>query len=774
MPDNNGRVTTTSLGFPRIGPDRELKRALEAHWAGRIDQAALLEAAREIRRMRWSAQSDAGIDIFPSGDFSLYDHVLDTALMVGAVPARFRRLELESELDLTFAMARGAEGPGGEVAPLDMTKWFDTNYHYLVPELEPEQTFALSSTRVVDEFNEARAAGFETRPVLLGPLTFLCLSKIPGSSRSPLRLLDELIPVYQELLRQLGAAGAGWVQLDEPCLAQDAPVSLLEGLERAYLQLRQAAPGLKILLASYFGGLGPNLESVVGLPVDAVHLDLARGPEDLERALSAAPESLSLSLGHVDGRNVWRMDPDPAVAGIARATSKLGPSRVMIAPSCSLMHLPWTTRDEASALDPELLSWLAFAQEKLEEVALLARAASGADVRSELEAARASIEARRTSPRRHRPEVAGRLGQVSPADRRQGQTEDQRREFARSLGWPLIPTTTIGSFPQRSELRQARARLRRGELDRGGYEEVIRQEITKVVRFQEEAGLDLLVHGEPERNDMVEYFAEQLEGMVTTARGWVQSYGSRCAKPPIVLGDVWRRSPMTVAWTTFTQGLTDRPVKGVITGPVTILQWSFPREDLDRATSCKQIALALRDEVADLVAAGIRVVQIDEPALREALPLRRADHAAYLRWAVDSFRLAAGGAPSSAQVHTHMCYAEFSDIMEGIEEMEADALYIEAARSGMTLLRSLADSGYPGPVGPGLYDIHSPLVPSVEEMAERLRAAARVIPVERLWANPDCGLKTRTWPEVDPSLRHMVAAARQVAGELEPASAGVR
>ncbi len=507
MPDNNGRVTTSSLGFPRIGPDRELKRALEAHWAGRTDQATLLDAARAIRRMRWSLQRDAGIDIFPSGDFSLYDHVLDTALMVGAVPERFRRLELKSELDLTFAMARGAEGPGGEVAPLDMTKWFDTNYHYLVPELEAEQRFALSSTRVVDEFREAREAGFQTRPVLLGPLTFLCLSKIPGSSKSPLRLLEELVPVYQELLRQLAAAGAAGVQLDEPCLAQDAPVSLLEGMERAYLQLRQAAPGLKILLASYFGGLGPNLESVVGLPVDAVHLDLARGPEDLERALSAAPESLSLSLGLVDGRNVWGMDPDPALAAIAKATSKLGASRVMIAPSCSLLHLPWTTRGETSALDPELLSWLAFAEEKLKEVALLAKAAGGGDVRSELESARASIEARRTSPRRHRPEVAARLGQVSSSDLRRGQSEQQRREVARTLGWPLIPTTTIGSFPQRPELRQARARLRRGDLDSAGYEAVIREEITRVVRFQEEAGLDLLVHGEPERNDMVEYFA---------------------------------------------------------------------------------------------------------------------------------------------------------------------------------------------------------------------------------------------------------------------------
>ena len=774
MPDNSGRLTTSSLGFPRIGPARELKRVLESYWAGRIDADELQRTAHEIRIQRWATQARAGIDRFPSGDFSLYDHVLDTALMVGAVPGRFRQLELGSELDLTFAMARGAKGPRGEVAPLDMTKWFDTNYHYLVPELEPQQPFALESTRVVDEFLEAREAGFDTRPAVLGPLTFLGLAKIPGSSKSALHLLDELVPVYEELLRRLAAAGASWVQLDEPCLAQDAPVSLLEGMERAYARLRQAAPALKLMLASYFGGLGPNLESVLALPVDAVHLDLARGRDELGAALAAAPESLSLSLGLVDGRNVWRMDPDPALAAIAAATSKLGPARVMIAPSCSLMHLPVSTRAEAESLDGELLSWLAFAEEKLAEVELLARAGAGGDVASELQALRASVEARRVSPRRHRPEVGERLRQVSPSDLRRGQTPEQRREFARSLGLPLIPTTTIGSFPQRAELRQARARLRRGELDQAGYLDVIREEITRVVRYQEEAGLDLLVHGEPERNDMVEYFAERLEGMVTTRQGWVQSYGSRCAKPPIVLGDVWRREPMTVAWTVFTQGLTDRPVKGIITGPVTILQWSFPREDLAREESCRQIALALRDEVADLVGAGISVVQIDEPALREALPLRRADQAAYLKWAVESYRLAAGGAGSGAQVHTHMCYSEFSDIMDGIMEMEADALYIEAARSGMTLLRSLADSGYPGPVGPGLYDIHSPLVPSVEEMAERLRAAARVIPADRLWANPDCGLKTRTWQEVDPALRQLVAAARQVAAELEPASASVR
>ncbi len=770
-----GRLTTTTLGFPRIGPGRELKRALESYWADRIDASELKSRAAEIRAQRWRSQRDAGIDQIPSGDFSLYDHVLDTAIMVGAVPARFQRLGLADELALTFAMARGAEGPVGEVAPLDMTKWFDTNYHYLVPELETGQRFKLSSTRPVDEFQEALALGIETRPVLLGPLTFLSLSKIPDSTKSPLTLLDALLPVYGQLLAKLRAAGASWVQLDEPCLAQDAPVALLEGMERAYFQLRQAAPDLRILLASYFGGLGPNLETALQLPVDAVHLDLARGPEDLEPALELVPESLILCLGVVDGRNVWRLDPDRALAAIGRAASKVGPQRLMVAPSCSLMHLPVTVRGEEGGLDEELTSWLAFAEEKLEEVVLLATGLEPGGARSEgMERLRDSVRERRDSPRRHRPEVQARARAVTPADFRSGQSPSERQAFAARLRLPLLPTTTIGSFPQGTELRQARARLRRGELDQAGYEAVIEEEVRRVVRFQEEAGLDLLVHGEPERNDMVEYFAELLDGIATTRQGWVQSYGSRCAKPPIVIGDVHRPAPMTVRWTRFAQSLTTRPVKGIITGPVTILQWSFPREDVTREESCRQIALALRDEVSDLEAAGITVIQIDEPALREGLPLRRAAQADYLRWAVDGYRLTAGGASPPVQVHTHMCYSEFSDIMDAIRELDADALYIEAARSGMALLHSLADSGYSGPVGPGLYDIHSPVVPTVEEMASRLRAAASVIAPDRLWANPDCGLKTRTWAEVDPSLRRLVGAARLVAAELAPASAGAR
>lgn len=768
------RLISSSLGFPRIGGFRELKWTLEAYWAGRIGRPEMDRRMGELRTQRWRAQLGAGVDQVPSGDFSLYDHVLDTAVTVGAVAPRFRELDLSGELDLTFAMARGAVGPKGEVAPLDMTKWFDTNYHYLVPELEPEQTFELSSDRLAQEYREAMAQGIETRPVVLGPVTFLALSRVPGSSRSPLALLDALLPVYGRLLSGLSEAGAKWVQLDEPCLARDAPVALLEGVERAYAYLRQSAPDLRVLLASYFGGLGPNLETALMLPIDALHLDLCRGAQDLDRALELAPESLTLSLGVVDARNVWRLDPDPALALIERAASKVGRSRLMVAPSSSLMHLPVSIAVE-DGLDPELRSWMAFATEKLSEVALLAGAlVPDPQTQGGLEDLRESVRSRARSPRRHRPEVIARAREVRPEDLRRGQSGEQRRAFSAQLGLPLLPTTTIGSFPQRSELRQARARLRRGELDQAGYERVVEEEVVRVVRFQEGLGMDLLVHGEPERNDMVEYFAEQLDGFATSRQGWVQSYGSRCTKPPIVIGDVGRRGPMTVRWSRFAQGLTQRPLKGIITGPVTILQWSFAREDVSREETCRQIALGLRDEVADLVGAGIRVIQIDEPALREGLPLRRAEQPAYLRWAVDSFRLAAGGAGPEVQVHTHMCYSEFSDIMDAIRELDADALYIEAARSGMTLLGSLVESGYSGPVGPGVYDIHSPVVPSVEEIAARLRAAAALIDPERLWANPDCGLKTRSWDEVDPALRNLEKAARMVAAELEPASAGAR
>ncbi len=746
---------------------------LESYWAGQASAEELQTRAAELRAVRWQTQRDASIDQIPSNDFSLYDHVLDLSLSLGAVPDRFEPLLGASELDLMFAMARGTKVGGKEIAALEMTKWFDTNYHYLVPELSPRQQFQLSSLKPVEEFREALALGIQTRPVVLGPVSYLRLAKATEPGFSLLSLLDRLLPAYADLLTGLAAAGAKWVQLDEPCLAQDAPVELLEAVEAAYSFLRRRVPALKLLVASYFAGLGANLEAALMLPIDALHLDLVRGAADLEPALELAPDGLALSLGLVDGRNIWSLDPEPALRAIDLAVSKLGHERVLVAPSCSLIHVPVSLSGE-DRLQPEIRDWLAFAHEKLTEVAVLAGSTGDpASAGLTLDRLRKVAELRRRSALRADPAVQQRVAAVGPADlRRPGDLGERRRRARLDMGLPLLPTTTIGSFPQRPELRQARARLRRGEIDQDAYHQLMRDEVRRVITFQEEAGLDVLVHGEPERNDMVEYFAERLRGIATSKGGWVQSYGSRCTKPPVIFGDVSRAEPMTVFWSSFAQSLTPKPVKGILTGPVTILQWSFPREDVPRSQTCVQIALALRDEVADLEQAGIRIIQIDEPALREAMPLRRAEQPGYLRWAIDGFRLAAAGAGEGVQIHTHMCYAEFGDIMEAIGELEADALYIEAARSGMELLRSFAAVGYASEVGPGLYDIHSPVVPTQAEMADRLRAAARVIAPERLWANPDCGLKTRRWSEVEPALRNLVAAAREVSGELAAAPIG--
>ncbi|MGH7610805.1 MAG: 5-methyltetrahydropteroyltriglutamate--homocysteine S-methyltransferase [Candidatus Dormibacteria bacterium] len=755
----------TNLGYPRIGRDRELKRSLESHWSGRLDAAGLLEAARQIRRDRWRAQREAGLDHIPSNDFSLYDHVLDTALLVGAIPERFGWAGGTPDLELMFAMARGREGER-EVAPLDMTKWFDTNYHYLVPELGPDQAFTLVGRKPVEEFEEALEQGIRTRPVLVGPVTFLRLSRPVTPGFSTLDLLDRLLPVYQELLSELARAGAEWVQIDEPCLSQDLPVEALEALRHAYHRLAEPAPGVRLLLASYFASLGANLEVAASLPVDALHLDLVRGPDDLDRALELLPDEMSLSLGVVDGHNVWRTDPDPALARLRRAATQLGPERVMVAPACSLLHVPVSLQGEVR-LDPEVRSWLAFAEEKCAEIELLARALSDADAAEpELAALRQAHLDRRSSRRVTSPAVRRRLEQVDSEQLlRPGDGPSRRLIWRRAHEISLLPTTSVGSFPQVPELRQARARLRRGEIQQRDYDQLIEKEIRRVVSFQEEVGLDVLVHGEPERNDMVEYFAEHLDGFACTTQGWVQSYGSRCAKPPVIFGDVSRPEPITVRWATYAQSLTSRPVKGMLTGPVTILQWSFVRDDLDRSRVCAQIALALRDEVSDLERAGISVIQIDEPALREGLPMHRSEQPAYLRWAVDAFRLMAAGAGAETQVHTHMCYSEFGDIMDAISELDADVLYIEAARSGMSMLEFLEGHGYANEVGPGVYDIHSPVVPARAEMAARLRQAVAALPPQRLWVNPDCGLKTRGWAEIEPALRNMVEAAREVAEE---------
>ncbi|MDQ7041644.1 MAG: 5-methyltetrahydropteroyltriglutamate--homocysteine S-methyltransferase [Rhodothermus sp.] len=768
-------IQATNLGFPRIGPNRELKWAVEGYWAGRISEDELLATARQLRARHWQWQQEAGLDQIPSNDFSLYDHVLDTIALVGAVPERFGWQGEVVDLTTYFAMARGVqekdlEAHGLEragVPPLEMTKWFDTNYHYLVPEFHPEQTFRLATTKPIDEYLEAKTLGIETRPVLLGPVSFLLLGKPATDHFDPLSLLDRLLPVYAEVLRRLKVAGARYVQMDEPCLVLDLPPTVHRAYQQAYTALsRPEHPAL--VLTTYFGSLEENLLPTLKLPVAAIHLDLVRAPEQLEPALAHFPEDCILSLGLIDGRNVWRADLEAAASVLRRAIDALGQERVWIAPSCSLLHVPIDLATETN-LDPEIRPWLAFARQKLEELATLKRLVNEGEsvVRDRLEAARKARSERLTSPRRIDPAVRQRLAHLSPDMARRKRPFAERYALQQErLNLPLLPTTTIGSFPQTDTLRKKRAALRRGALSRKAYEQFLEATIAETIARQEAIGLDVLVHGEPERTDMVEYFAEQLQGFLVTRNGWVQSYGTRCVRPPILYGDVARRGPMTVRWITYAQRCTSRPVKGILTGPVTILQWSFVRDDQPRADTCRQLALALRDEVADLEAAGIAIIQIDEPALREGLPLRRRDWPAYLDWAVECFRLTASVVRDETQIHTHMCYADFEDILEAIVALDADVISIEAARSGMSLLEAFRRFQYPNAVGPGVYDIHSPRVPSVEEIEALLERALAVIPAERLWVNPDCGLKTRRWEEAEPALRHMVEAAHRLRARL--------
>jgi 5-methyltetrahydropteroyltriglutamate--homocysteine methyltransferase len=751
---------THSLGYPRIGAKRELKKAVEGFWKGTIDEAALLKVGAELRSANWRTQRDAGIDLVPSNDFSFYDQVLDTSFLVGNVPARFRGGDV---LKSYFATARGSEGTccGGGAQASELTKWFDTNYHYIVPEFDVATTFSLGWTKPFDEFSEALAQGIRTKPVLLGPLSYLYLGKGPeGFDR--LDLLEKLLPVYAEVLERLRKLGAQWVQLDEPILALDLPVDWQAAFVTAYRKLGAAAPGLKKILATYFGELRENLVLAVGLPVDVLHVDVTRAGAEFERALRVIPSSLSLSLGVVDGRNIWKNDFEKSLGFINAAKRVLSPERIFLAPSCSLLHSPVTLKNETK-LDAEFRSWLAFAEEKLNEVTDLAKIAASKGDPVLGYKNRVAIQSRRASARIHRAEVKERAAKVVAADLDRVSEFSVRREHQVKL--PLFPTTTIGSFPQTVEVRAERARWRKGEIGEAEYETFLKQKTAECVRTQEEIGLDVLVHGEFERTDMVEYFGEKLDGFAFTSNGWVQSYGSRCVKPPIIFGDVSRPEPMTVSWSTYAQSLTKRPMKGMLTGPVTILQWSFVRDDQPRSETARQIALVLRDEVIDLERAGIRIIQIDEPALREGLPLRRGDWAAYLDWSTGAFRLSAAGVRDETQIHTHMCYCEFQDILPSIAALDADVISIETSRSRMELLGSFAEFRYPNGIGPGVWDIHSPRVPSEEEMLDLLRKAAAVIPLENLWANPDCGLKTRDWPEVTESLRHLVAAAGKLRAE---------
>ncbi|QKV96653.1 5-methyltetrahydropteroyltriglutamate--homocysteine S-methyltransferase [Streptomyces sp. NA02950] len=760
-------ATATVYGYPRQGANRELKKAVEGYWKGRVTAGELRRTAAELRRANWRQLADDGVHEVPTGDFSLYDHVLDTSVMVGAVPDRHRAAVDADPLDGYFAMARGTS----EVAPLEMTKWFDTNYHYLVPELGPDTVFRADSARQAAELREALALGHTARPVLVGPVSYLLLAKpAPGvdPSFAPLTLLDRLIPVYAEVLADLRAAGATWVQLDEPALVQDRTPAELNAAARAYRELGALTDRPRLLVASYFGRLGEALPVLAKAPVEGLALDFT-GPAAAQVDDLAAVGGLPgkrLVAGVVDGRNVWIND---LAASLSTLGTLLGlADRVDVSASCSLLHVPLDARAERE-VDPQIARWLAFARQKTAEIATLARGlAEGTHtIAAQLAANRADLTSRAGSALTRDPAVRSRTAAVTAADARRSLPYAERAAAQRArLRLPLLPTTTIGSFPQTDELRTARAGLRAGRLDTAGYEERVGAEIREVVAFQEKAGIDVLVHGEPERNDMVQYFAERLSGYLATRSGWVQSYGTRYVRPPILAGDISRPDPMTVRWTAYAQSLTDRPVKGMLTGPVTMLAWSFVRDDQPRAETVRQVALALRDEVADLEAAGTPVIQVDEPALRETLPLRAADRPGYLAWATEAFRLTTSGVRPDTQIHTHMCYAEFGDILQAIDDLDADVISLEAARSHMQVAGELAGAGYPREVGPGVYDIHSPRVPGADEAAALLRRGLEAIPAERLWVNPDCGLKTRGWPEVRASLENLVAAAREVRAAL--------
>jgi len=756
-------LITANLGFPRIGRNRELKFALERFWSGGWDEGKLQTVARNLRHAHWRMQVDAGIQQIPSNDFSLYDHVLDTAFLVNAIPARFRAASTESVLSAYFAMARGTE----DQPALGMTKWFDTNYHYIVPEFEPGMQFHLASNKVISEYQEAKQLGVTTRPVVLGPVSFVLLGKCVGKRRSRLAVADAIVPVYEDLLRKLAEAGADWVQFDEPYLAMDLNDTARRMFERAYQRLATIT-GPKVQLATYFSGLRQNLPFALHLPVSGLHLDLVRAPEQLLPALECAPRSLTLSLGVVDGRNIWRADFDRALALLSIAFDRLGPDRLQIAPSCSLLHAPIDLEAE-DALDPKLKSWMAFAKQKLEEVSFLARAVAerSSAIDDYLAENRRILKERRSSHRVCSWSARSRAGKIRRTMlRRHSAIRKRRRKQARVLGLPVLPTTTIGSFPQTPALRRARAAWRAGQLSREEHNNIIKTEITHAISFQQEIGLDVLVHGEFERSDMVEYFSSMLKGFASTEKGWVQSYGSRCVRPPILYGDVTRPAPMSVGWSSYAQSLTLAPVKAVITGPVTMLQWSFVRDDLSRQQVSEQLALALREEVKDLESAGIRIIQVDEPALREGLPLHRQDRSQYLRWAIDAFRLATAVVRDETQIHTHMCYSDFEDILPDIRRMDADVVSIEAARSGMKLLAKMDPASFHNGISPGVYDIHSPRVPEVQEFERLIRAALRVFDPEQLWISPDCGLKTRRWAEIRPALENMVTAARRVRSEV--------
>lgn len=769
-------LLTNNLGYPRVGAFRELKKANEAYWAKKISAEELLAVGQKIREGNWKTQQEAGIDLIPSNDFSFYDQVLDLSLTVGNIPTQYQSLLKKDDkgynLDLYYAMARGFQQDGVDVTALEMTKWFDTNYHYIVPEFVKDQTFTLTSEKSINEYNEAKNLGIETKPVLLGPITYLLIGKEKEAGFNRIDLIDKLVPVYEAILSKLAAAGAKYIQLDEPYLALDITAETRALYARVYEKLAAAAKDVKLIVATYFEALKDNEETAVNLPIHALHIDLVRGPQQLDTLLAKVPASLTLSLGVVEGRNIWKNDYEKSLQQIQKAVDTLGKDRVWVAPSSSLLHVPFDleNEDNEESLPKAVKNWLAFAKQKLAEVKDLAILAEG-DVSTltaeRFEANKAAAEDRRTSILIHKPEVKDRTANITDDDATRTSPFAARKDAQQTLfNLPAFPTTTIGSFPQTKDVRKWRADLKKGLITQAQYDKEIAEETERTIRLQEQLDIDVLVHGEFERNDMVEYFGEQLAGYAFTKNGWVQSYGSRCVKPPVIYGDVYRPADMTVRWSSFAQTLTNRPVKGMLTGPVTILQWSFVRNDQPRETTTYQIALAILDEVQALEKAGIKIIQIDEPAIREGLPLRKADQQAYLDWAVRAFRVSSSNVADDTQIHTHMCYSEFNDIIEDIAAMDADVITIETSRSQMELLDAFAaDFKYPNDIGPGVYDIHSPRVPSTEEMVELLRKAKAVVPAEQLWVNPDCGLKTRAWPETKAALESMVEAAKILRAE---------
>jgi len=791
------QIITHNLGFPRIGADRELKKALEAYWRGEITQAQLQCAGRELRLTHWRLQTNAGLDLIPTGDFAWYDQVLTLSATLGNIPLRHRKEQIldvthdhqahegcctvptqaaatqtttpcvDIDLDTIFRVARGRAPSGAASSASDMTKWFDTNYHYLVPEFHPNQQFQLSWTQIIDETAEAIAQGYAVKPVILGPLSYLWLGKEKSGDENFNRfdLLENLLPAYKQLLQALADTGTQWVQIDEPILVLDLPTKWQTAFERVYHSLNH--PQLKILLATYFGALGENISTAINLPIAGLHVDAVRAPEQILNLVDRLAAHKILSIGVVDGRNIWRNDLEKSLSLLKTIHERLG-DRLWIAPSCSLLHVP-VNLDRETKLDSDVKTWLAFAQQKVSEVVCLKTLLTrpqDALAQQVLNESKAAAQTRLSSPKIHNPAVKSRVQNIHIRDaQRQSPFVQRIKEQQAALGLPLFPTTTIGSFPQTKTIRKIRSDFKNGAISASEYDVRIRQEIADCIIRQEKIGLDVLVHGEAERNDMVEYFGEQLDGYAFTQYGWVQSYGSRCVKPPIIFGDVSRPFPMTLGWTRFAQALSEKPVKGMLTGPITMLFWSFVRDDQPRATTALQIALALRDEVVDLEAAGIKVIQIDEPAIREGLPLRLKDRTEYLNWAVKAFRISASGVRDETQIHTHMCYSEFNDIIAAIADLDADVITIETSRSDGELLQAFEHFNYPNDIGPGVYDIHSPNVPSTETMVSLLKRAAFKIPAERLWVNPDCGLKTRAWPETEAALIKMVEAANILRSE---------